>query len=341
MKAVRFFDGEEIREGVLTRESAGWRLRDGEAPVGTPRLPGLVTGLFTDHHVHLQLVDPTALVSSRLGTVVDLGAELGWISRLADALPRRNSGKTPPERPETPETAVDTAGSPELRPRLRFAGPFLTAAGGYPSDRSWAPAGSVREIADADDLATAVSELADAGVDWLKVTANSIAGPVLDDGLLRTLVQRAAHHRIPIVAHAEGPGQAQRVVRLGVTRLAHAPFFERLTDSEIAEQAASASWISTMAIHDGDTRAIVTDNVRRFFAAGGEVVYGTDMGNGPIPIDLHEAEIDALRAAGVDGLDLLTALAPADPLIPGTDLLILSDDDPNRSRRLTAHDLEI
>ncbi|UNK71513.1 hydrolase [Microbacterium sp. H1-D42] len=316
MKAVRFFDGATVREGTLTSDTHGWRLSDDEAPAGTARLPGLITGLFTDHHVHLQLIDPAGLLGSRLGTVVDLGAEIGWISDLSDDLAER-----------------DTL-------TVRYAGPFLTAVGGYPSDRDWAPTGSVHQIIDADDAAAIVADLAAEGVSFLKIVGNSDAGPVLRDDLLRTLAHLAAEHRIPLVAHAEGPGQAQRVVRLGATRLAHSPFSERLTDDEIGEQAASASWISTMAIHDGEALAIVTDNVRRFFAAGGEVVYGSDMGNGPTPVDLREAEIDALRAAGIDGLDLLSTLDPADPLVPGTPLLLLPDADPNRARRLTTTDLE-
>jgi imidazolonepropionase-like amidohydrolase len=151
-------------------------------------------------------------------------------------------------------------------------------------------------------------------------------------------VRQAAAHRLPVVAHAEGAGQAQRAVRLGATRLAHAPFTERLNDAEIAAQAASASWISTMAVHEGDALAIVVENARRFVAAGGEILYGTDMGNGPTPVDLREAEVDALRAAGVDGADLLACLSPADPL-GGGPLLLLPDGDPNRARRLTTDDI--
>ena len=313
-RAARFFDGGELHEGTLTSDAGALTLLAEQAPDGAPRLDGIVTGLFTDHHVHLQLVDHAPLADSLLGTVVDLGAEIGWISDVSeDAVPLQ----------------------------VRYAGPFLTAVGGYPSDREWAPAGAVAQIADADAATRAVEELAASGVSFLKVVGNSDAGPVLDDELMRALAHLAAEHRIPLVAHAEGAGQAQRVVRLGVTRLAHSPFSERLTDAEIAEQAASASWISTMAIHDGEAREIVTDNVRRFFAAGGELVYGSDMGNGPAPVDLRSAEVDALRAAGVDGLDLLTCLAPADPTAPCAPLLLLPDGDPNRARRLTATDLEL
>ncbi len=339
-RAVRFFDRGEIREGTLMSDAGTPTLLAEQAPAGAPPLDGIVTGLFTDHHVHLQLVDHTALPGSRLGAVIDLGAEIGWISDLASDTARHNSGEPAVLRPGSAGSATEAPESPELWPRIRYAGPFLTAVGGYPSDREWAPAGSVRQITDAAEAATVVAELATQGVSFLKVVGNSDAGPVLDDELMRTLARLAAEHRIPLVAHAEGPGQAQRVARLGATRLAHAPFSERLTDDEIAEQAASVSWISTMAIHDGEARDIVTDNVRRFAAAGGELVYGTDMGNGATPVDLRDAEVDALRVAGVNGTDLLIALAPADPLAPGAPLLLLPDDDPNRSRRLTTADLE-
>ncbi|MGB3376348.1 MAG: hydrolase, partial [Microbacterium sp.] len=146
-----------------------------------------------------------------------------------------------------------------------------------------------------------------------------------------------AAHGLPVVAHAEGAGQAQRAARLGAARLAHSPFSERLTDDEIAEQAASVQWISTLAIHDDVHRAIAIDNVRRFAEAGGAVLYGSDMGNGDTPVDLRASEIDALREAGVDGIRLLNALAPlTDDPYP----LFLPAGDPALARPLTPADLE-
>ncbi|WP_336644267.1 hydrolase [Microbacterium sp. USHLN186] len=335
MRAAHFFDGSAVRPGVLQVRDGRVILREGQAPHGAAVLDGVVTGLFTDHHVHLQLVDHHRLSRSRLGRVIDLGADPEWAREIA----AQNSGEPGADDGETADLGPDGAVSAEFWPTVEYAGPFLTAPGGYPSDRAWAPAGAVREIPDPVHAAAVVDELAALGVSLIKVVAHSEAGPLLDDDAFRAVVRRAAAHRLPVVAHAEGQGQAQRALRLGVTRLAHAPFSERLSDAEVAAQAASASWISTLAIHDSAVRAIAVDNVRRFVAAGGEVLYGTDMGNGEMPVDLHAAEIDALRAAGIDGLDLLAALSPADPLAAGP-LLLLPDGDPNRAHRLSPADID-
>ncbi|MFC7788797.1 hydrolase [Microbacterium sp. MAHUQ-60] len=296
---------------------------------------GIVTGRFTDHHVHLQLVDHALLSGSRLGRVIDLGGNPTVLRRLAG----HNSGDPRPVPELSPVSAANPGISPELRtPIIEYAGPFLTAPGGYPSDREWAPAGSVREVPDAASAAAAVGEAADAGAALIKIALNSQAGPVLADDDVRAIVSAAAAQGLPVVAHAEGPGQAQRAVRLGATRLAHAPFSERLGDDEIAEQAASAEWISTLAIHEAGPHAIAVDNVRRFAAAGGTILYGTDMGNGETPVDLNAAEIDALREADVDGVRLLEALAPRtdDPRA-----LFLPGGDPVLARPLTPVDLEV
>ncbi|GAA3939992.1 hydrolase [Microbacterium soli] len=271
---------------------------------------GIVTGRFTDHHVHLQLVDHTLPAGSLLGRVIDLGGDPAVLAALAGG----------------------TAGV-----RVEYAGAFLTAPGGYPSDRAWAPPGAVQEIADAEAAAAAVDGLAAAGASWIKVALHSEAGPVLDDDAVRAVVSAAAAHGLPVIAHAEGTGQAQRAARLGAARLAHAPFTERLTDDEIAVQAASVQWISTLAVHDPTQRAIAVDNVRRFADAGGTVLYGTDMGNGDTPVDLSARELDALREAGVDGDRLLRALTP----LPHDDTrLLLPGGDPARARLLTGADLE-
>ncbi|WP_051662274.1 MULTISPECIES: hypothetical protein [unclassified Microbacterium] len=317
MHAATFFDGIGWREGVVELTDGRMRLQDALPTAGLPLLDGVVVGGFSDHHVHLQLVEHARLAGSRLGRVVDLGGNPDVVRRLA-----------------------------VHQVRIEFGGAFLTAPGGYPSDRSWAPEGSVREIADADAAAAAVTEMAAAGASCIKVTSNGTAGPVFSDELLRTIVGLAADRGLLVVAHAEGAGEAERVVGLGAARLAHAPFTERLSDSEISRQAASASWISTLAIHDDPEREIAIDNVRRFHAAGGTVLYGTDLGNGPMPVDLNPHEIAALREAGLDDAALWRALSPVDPLDPASNLLFLPGGtpaaaDPLDARALTPADLKV
>ena len=301
-----------------------------------PLADGVVIGGFTDHHVHLQLVDHASLAGSRLGRVVDLGGNLEVLTSYAGSprfvslrsLNDRDSVREHTTRSLSERAPATQARRGELRrASVEFAGAFLTPPGGYPSDRSWAPTGSFREIADEADAATAVAEMADAGATRIKVASNSTAGPVFADAVFRTIVELADARGLPVVAHAEGPGQAQRAARLGAATLAHAPFTERLTEEEIAEQAASVSWISTLAIHDDADRARAIHNVRRFHAAGGAVLYGTDMGNGPTPVDLNPREIDALREAGVEGAALLQALHPVDPSDPASVRLLLPEGD--------------
>ncbi|WP_433584806.1 amidohydrolase family protein [Microbacterium hydrocarbonoxydans] len=297
-----------------------------------PHADGVVIGGFTDHHVHLQLVDHASLAGSRLGRVIDLGGNPEVLTSYAGS-PRFVSLRSLNDRKETLRSLSERAPATQARrgelrrASVEFAGAFLTPPGGYPSDRSWAPTGSFREIADEADAATAVAEMADAGATRIKVASNSTAGPVFADAVFRTIVELAGARGLPVVAHAEGPGQAQRAARLGAATLAHAPFTERLTEEEIAEQAASVSWISTLAIHDDADRARAIDNVRRFHAAGGAVLYGTDMGNGPTPVDLNPREIDALREAGVEGAALLQALHPVDPSDPASVQLLLPEGD--------------
>ncbi|WP_144874448.1 hydrolase [Microbacterium sp. 1.5R] len=322
MRAATFFDGARWRDGVVDVDGDGRMLLRGEpAASALPRIEGVIVGGFTDHHVHLQLVEHERLTGSRLGRVVDLGADPGVVASYGGA--RR-----------TDETRRAT--------RIEYAGAFLTARGGYPSDREWAPAGSVREIADAGQATAAVAEMAAAGASCIKVASNSAAGPVFSDELVRVVVDAASARGLPVVVHAQGRGEAQRVVRLGARSLAHAPFTERLSDDEIAEQAASVSWISTLSIHGGADLHVAVDNVRRFHAAGGRLRYGTDMGNGPTPVDLHDLELAALRQAGIDGTALLNSLAPVDPLDPASVLLVLPHRDahPTLARPLTTADLE-
>lgn len=233
-----------------------------------PVLPGVV-----DHHVHLGLVDHARLAG---GPVVEVH-DLGWDPA---ALPS----------PEGVE--------------VRAVGPFHTAPGGYPAGRSWAPPGAVRELASVADVAAAVARLDGLG---MKVALHA-GMPLLSDELLRAAVDSAHAAGLPVLVHAEGEGQAARAIRAGADVLVHAPWTEPVPDEVLAE-GAGMTWISTLAIHAGSPAlATALDNVRRFRALGGRVVYGTDMGNGPTPVGVNAEEILLLGEAGLTGEDLLAAV---------------------------------
>ncbi len=252
---------------------------------GVPRLAGTIMPGIADRHVHLGLVNATALADTPVVEVHDLG----WVPSIARGW-KINS---------------PTGGL------VKIAGAFLTAVGGYPLGRSWAPVGSVCELAGPTDGARAVDEAAAHGHDLIKVVLHS-GGPVLDDATLVAVVDAAHRRRLPVGVHVEGRGQARRAFEAGADMLVHVPWTESLTDDLLVAMARSMLWVSTFAIHSEAERERALDNARRFIRLGGRLYYGTDMGNdihgGPMPVGLRPEEIIALGHAGLAGDSLLESL---------------------------------
>jgi hypothetical protein len=291
--------GGELRGPGALRLTGGVAAGDGPVPVaGVPagarlrRLPGTLLPGLRDAHVHSALADMPTVRAGGIAAVWDLGGV-----------------------PERVAALRDRAADPGLRlPRMRIAGPFLTAPGGYPSDRPWAPAGSVRGIRSAAEAAAAVAACRAIGADLVKVTAHA-GGPQLPAGTLRAVVA-AAHDgpgRLDVVVHAEGGGTVEAAVAAGADLLAHTPWTARLGDPLLrAAAAAGMTWISTLDIHGwGEPtpeQDVAVDNLRRFRAYGGTVIYGTDLGNGPLVPGVNPREIRALQRAGLTPDDVLTAM---------------------------------
>ncbi len=243
--------------------------------------------VFADHHVHLGLVDADGqrgLADSGIGRVVDLG----WSDDVV-ALAR--------------SAPVATA----------YAGRFVTAPGGYPTASRWAPPRCASEVAEPRDAAGAVDHQVALGASVVKTTLNRDAGPVPDVATLGAVVAAAAAVGLPVVAHCQGPGMLELALAARVPAVAHTPWTHRLDDEVLAEAVeAGQAWISTLDIHgygtatpDGD-RAV--DNLARFRGAGGRVLYGTDLGNGPLPASLNLREVGLLLDAGLTEDDVLAAL---------------------------------
>ena len=142
----------ELRDGLLHQVDAD--------AVPDLVVPGTLFPRLTDHHVHLGLIDPAALMSGGITHAIDLGGDPAQMGRLRDA------SRQPP------------ASAGPVLPAIHIAGAFLTCVGGYPKGRAWAPDAAVVELEHPHDAETAVGMQAAHGASVIKVTLNSAAGPV-------------------------------------------------------------------------------------------------------------------------------------------------------------------
>jgi hypothetical protein len=276
-----------LHTGVALRLTDRQLVPVGEIPVGAPRrkVPGSVLPPLVDAHVHSALVHLPAVRGGGISAIWDLGG--------------------------SPKAVAALAGRPGM-PAMRWAGPFLTAPGGYPSDRPWAPAGSCRSLRSPDDAVAAVEDAVAGGATLIKATAHA-GGPMLDPATLAAVAGAAHAAGVPLVVHTEGPGTVAAAYDAGAGMLAHTPWTEELDPGLIRAAAMRMTWISTLDIHRGTAaQEVATGNLRRFREAGGTVRYGTDLGNGPLPTGVNPGEIRALQRAGLTPADILTAMSTDD-----------------------------
>jgi len=290
-------DAQVVCEGGLVSYAGASTLI--EAADRELRVDGFLMPAVADRHVHIELSAPSLVLAGGVTAVRDLA----W----------------PPER------VFPLADASELPsfdgPLIRAAGPMLTAPGGYPTNDSWAPPGTGREIKSPEDATAAVEELVRLGASAIKVSLNAEAGPTPSDAELAAICDAAHAAELPVTAHAQGKGEVERALGAGVDELAHTPW-TRLADQVIQSAATRMRIVSTLDIlsFGRDTPEIRTalDNLRRFHVAGGRVVYGTDLGNGEIPPGIHEREARLMAEAGMEPEEVLEAMirAPLEPDAP-------------------------
>jgi imidazolonepropionase-like amidohydrolase len=312
-----FGPGRLVRHAAVVCE--GGRISFAGPSAGAPaadqriEVDGFLMPAVADRHVHIRLSDPGAVLLGGVAAVRDLAWSPGEIFALADAseLPSFNG------------------------PLVRAAGPMLTGRGGYPTAAAWAPPGTGLELEGSEHARKAVADLVGRGAAAIKVSLNAEAGPTPSDAELAVIVDAAHERDLPVSAHVQGAGQAERAVGAGIDEFAHTPWTERLPDPLLEAAAASSMRIvSTLDILSfGEvTPALRTacDNLVRFRAAGGRVVYGTDLGNGDVPPGIHVREAlllhEAARMAPEEVLEAMTATrlepgAPADLIALGSDPL--------------------
>lgn len=242
---------------------------------------------FIDAHVHIAFAEPAEVLRGGVTTVRDLA----WIPAEIYTLAERSLTAT-------------FAG-----PEILAAGPMFTVAGGYPTRAGWAPAGTGRVVDDAEDARVAVEEEATRGARVIKVALNAAVGPTLSLDVLRAIVGAAHERGLKVTGHVTGLQELVKALDAGMDEMAHMLMsHEEIPGDVIARMvAAGMTVVPTLACRFGADRAQAIDNLGRFIAAGGRVVYGTDLGNeGPRP-GIDPSEIAGMTEAGMDGHTIVRA----------------------------------
>jgi imidazolonepropionase-like amidohydrolase len=214
-------------------------------------------------------------------------------------------------------------------------------------------------LAEVSSIAEATARVADqaqSGAEGVKIFAGAIVGGKIGvlpmDLELATAIVDAAHERgMPVFAHPSNLAGINVAIESGADVLAHAASMAGPWDKALVERMLSQhmAFIPTMDLFQVEGRraklpqqeidrqlAIVRQQIRAFRGAGGQILFGTDIGYTQA-YDTSE-EIRLLGSAGLDWRAILAALtvAPAErfgattkgKLVPGmaADIVLLGDD---------------
>ena len=281
---------------------------------GATVTPGVV-----DAHVHLAFADPARVVRGGVTAVRDLG----W----------------PPDRLAPLVRAGWSAGL-----LVHAVGPILAAPGGYPSRAAWAPAGTSREVTGVDDAVRAVDEVVALGGCAVKVGLDDRRGPLPGPDVLAAVVERAEEWGRLVTAHVGSADALAAALDAGIGELAHVPFAATAVPDDLVQRAVGAGvrLLPTLHCRDADPvaeRQAATGFLRRWVGLGGEVAYGTDLGNACTSPGADGRELALLVAAGMTPAEVVVAATSraADAIgawevtgrvVPGlrADLLVLDGD---------------
>ena len=276
--AERLFDGTAFHEpgAVLVRGGEVVAV-GGSLHADAPRtialgdatiLPG-----FVDLHAHLQ----AGMLHGGVTTVRNLGAPLPELRRVG-----REDGL-----------------------RVLRAGPILSVAGGYPS--TVFPPDLALNVRGPGDARSAVRMLARRGAAVIKISLNSDWGlwPMLSVAEVRAIVSEAHRRGLAVTAHAVGPDGVRRALAGGVDELAHMPCgaLDDQIRTIVARQIPVVATLHVEQLAFGGCQAVAL----RLVALGGELLYGSDVGNRGIPLGIDVAELRLLEEAGLTPVEVLAA----------------------------------
>ncbi len=249
---------------------------------GATLTPGVV-----DAHVHLAFADPGRLVRSGVTAVRDLG----W----------------PPDRLAP---LVRQAWSDGLL--VSAVGPILTAPGGYPAGAAWAPPGTTSEVGGVDEAVRAVDRVVALGACAVKVGLDDRRGPLLAPRTLAAVVERAREWGRLVTAHVGSADALASALDAGVGELAHVPFSDVPVPDDLVRRAVGAGvrLLPTLHCRDADPageREAATGFLRRWVGLGGEVAYGTDLGNACTAPSVDARELALMARSGMTAAEVVVA----------------------------------
>jgi imidazolonepropionase-like amidohydrolase len=212
-----------------------------------------------------------------------------------------------------------------LGPKIRSTGPGLVPPGALPSDQVLSLMGLMKfpapEVADAAQAAAAARKLLDEGVDAIKLFASSPRGPSLSESTFQAAADEAHRAGKPVFVHPNSAADVLTAVRGGVDIIAHTtphsgPWDEALLTAMKARHVAVTPTLTLWKYYERHDRLSAQEKVtnteinqlRAWVAAGGEVLFGTDLG--AVEYDPSE-EYALMSQAGMTFPQILATLTTA------------------------------
>jgi imidazolonepropionase-like amidohydrolase len=264
-------------------------------------MPGLI-----DSHVHVA----RDTFAGEPGTI-EPGGLMPWLSAGMTTL--RDVGTPPGAFPQVKQVA-DGETAAHNAPRVVWAGPLVTAVGGYPFPvPRYASVGEA--VASADEARQLVSSLADNGAGVIKLGLEqgyygNLGWPLLPLDVVQAITDTAHTHGLRVTAHVTSLDEVRLALDGGVDDLAHAPL-EALPDGMIQEMLSRGTGMATTATVWGlaSASAQAAANAKRYAEAGGIVSVATDYGccGQAAGLAPYLQEMQFLQAAGMTPTQLIMA----------------------------------
>jgi imidazolonepropionase-like amidohydrolase len=275
-------------------------------------LPGL-----SDSHVHVARGIPGAGQLS-----IEQGGLLPW---LTGGITHLRDVATPPGAFPSVRIAADALTMNHEAPRIFWAGPTVTAPGGYPiSVPRYRDVG--QEVSGGDSARALVNQLADGGARVIKLGLDK--GYYSDEGWrllsvdeVKAITETAHARGLLVTAHVTSLDEVRLALDGGVDDLAHTPL-ETLPDDMIDEMLRRGTTMATTASVWGNREAgaRAAANARRYMESGGVVALATDFGccGQPPGIQTLLAEMRFLIGfGGFTPMQVLVAATRNGPIVSG------------------------